>query len=247
MAGIFFSISEALQELDSAKVLAGPFLMNAETVFGELRTQLEGLRDERSIGAFSWNIPLARPLKTRVSEGEYERRSKGQRVFGTLSFLWEVARVPPKKSKSPAQLFELVGIASTVVRLFRMDDGDGSQLAMWRTEVGDALSPGCHFHVQVLGEGDDPPFPKSLSVPRLPSCLATPMATLEFMLAELFQDRWRKRVFAESDALKRWRTIQRKRMQRLFSWQSEAASATDRSPWAALKAAKPPQDIFVVD
>jgi hypothetical protein len=247
MEGIRFFISEALLELASAKALAGPFLVNAETVFGQLRTQLEGLRDEPMTGQFSWNIPSAHPLRTIVSKGEYENGSKGRQVAATLSFLWEVTRVHPKKRKLPAKLFELVGIGSTVVRVFQMNDDDtqGPELAMWRTEVGDEQSPGCHFHVQVLGETEDLPFPKGLSVPRLPSCLVTPMAALEFMLAELFQERWRKHIFTETDALKTWRAIQRERMSRLFSWQSRAASEGNRSPWAALKAAKPPQGIFI--
>jgi hypothetical protein len=247
MAGIVFSISEALQELESAKALAGPFLVNRELVFGQLRTQLEGLRDEPAIGQFAWTIPSSQPLRTIVSEGEYEKSSKGQRIAGTLSFVWQIARVRPHKPKLPAQRFQLVGVASTVVRVLQIEDDDtqGAELAMWRTEVGDTQSPGCHFHVQVLGEKDDLPFPKSLSVPRLPSCLVTPMVTLEFMLAELFQERWRKHVFAESDALKRWRVIQRQRLTRLFSWQASAVAAGDRSPWTLLKAAKPPQGIFV--
>ena len=247
MAGILFAFSETLQELMSARSLAGSLLANGEPVFNQLRTQLDGLRNEPMNSQFSWTIPSARPLRTIVSEGEYERSGKGRRVIGTLSFVWGIVRVHPKKRRTPAKHFRLVGKASTVIRIVAVNQDDtlGSELAMWRTEVGDEAGPGACFHFQVLGEGTDPPFPKDLSVPRLPSCLVTPMGTLEFMLAELFQKRWSRLVFTESDHLKRWRQIQRDRLVKLLAWQSKVASASGRSPWSALKAATPPQKIFI--
>jgi hypothetical protein len=104
----------------------------------------------------------ANPLRTRVSQGECAKGSRGRRLAASLSFIWEVVRIhPTKKPKSRAERFELVGKASTVVRVFHVDD-EGTlrdELAMWKTEIGDAESPGCHFHVHILGESDDPPFP----------------------------------------------------------------------------------------
>jgi hypothetical protein len=242
--GICFSIKDVLVELEAAKGLAGEFVENREVVFPQLRTQLEGLRDERA-SHLSWKIPAAQPLRTIVSEGEYDRGG-GRDVIGTLSFLWEVQRVKQRRKNAPAQ-FQLVGVASTVSRVFVVneDGSQGEELAMWRMEIGDDNSPGCHFHVQLNREDDIRPFPSSLPVPRLPSCLATPMAVLEFMLAELFQERWRKHVFSETDSLKRWRAIQRTRFLKLLAWQREAVSAADRSPWSVLKSAKPPQEIFL--
>ena len=247
MSGILFTFSETLQELESARRIAGSFLDNSEPVFQELRTQLVGLCNEPTTRPFSWTISSDRPLRTIVSDGEHERRGRGRRVIGTLSFVWEITRVPLRKPRQPAKQFQLTGKASTVIRVMAANEHgtSDSELAMWRTEVGDAAAPGTCFHFQVLGEETNPPFPKDLSVPRLPSCLVTPMVTLEFMLAELFQERWRRHVSSESVALKRWRRIQSDRLIRLLDWQSKAASVSDRSPWAALKAAIPPQDIFV--
>jgi hypothetical protein len=135
-----------------------------------------------------------------------------------------------------------------VARVFETeaDGSKGEELAMWRIEIGDDDSPGCHFHVQIRGEEDDGPFPKRLSVPRLPTCLASPMAALEFLLAELFQEAWRRHVSAETDALKSWRAIQRERLRKLFEWQSHTVAGLNQaSPWSTLKLAKPPADIFV--
>src|SRR5436190_1532122 len=84
------------------------------------------------------------------------------------------------------------------------DWGIPAEIAMWRMEVGDARSPGCHFHVQVLGEAEVAPFPKSLSVPRLPAVHSTPPAVIEFVLGELFQATWDKHVAARSVHVKRW-------------------------------------------
>jgi hypothetical protein len=244
MPGILFPIKDALIELESAKAVAGEFLENEELVFAQMRTQLEGLRDER-LGNLSWKT--SQPLRTIVSDGEYDRGGGGHVVRGTLSFLWEIGRVQPRRRRAPAEHFELVGIASTVSRVFVINDNgsQGDELAMWRTEIGDDKSPGCHFHVQIRGEEEAGPFPSTLPVPRLPSCIATPMAVLEFLLAELFQERWKRHVFSETDPLKRWRAIQRKRFSKLLDWQQKAVSSADRSPWSALKSATPPQDIFL--
>jgi hypothetical protein len=245
--GILFSIAEMLRELESAEELATPFVENAQSFFGEVRTQLIGIRNEYTDREISWEVPLIRSLRTQVSKGEHEKGSKGRWVAGKLAFKWQILRVHPKKHKSPAEQFELVGIASTVVRVVHVDnDGThGDEIAMWRTEVGDAQSPGCHFHVQIRGETEDLPFPKSLAVPRLPTCLATPMAAMEFMLGELFQERWLERISAQTNVLNTWRAIQRSRMERLFEWHLKEIRDSHASPWLALKGAKPQRRIFV--
>ncbi len=247
MAGILFPINQALLEIESAKAIARQFLENEETTFAQMRTQLEGLRDEPSIGHLKWKIPAEQPLRTVVSEGEYERSGKGDDVMGTLSFLWEIDRVHPRRRRAAAQQFRVVGIASTVLRVFAVeeDGSQGEELAMWRMEVGDDNSPGCHFHVQIRGENDHGPFPGTLSIPRLPGCVVTPMAALEFLLAELFQERWRRHVFSDTDALRRWRSIQRARFTKVFAWHQGAVLFNGLSPWCALKIAKPPQNLFL--
>lgn len=245
--GILFSIAEMLRELESAEKLATPFLVNPQGFFGEVRTQLIGIRDEYTDRMISWEVPLIRSLRTQVSKGEHERGSKGRWVAGKLAFKWQVLRVHPKKPKSPAEHLELAGIASTMVRVVHVenDGAHGDEIAMWRTEVGDEQSPGCHFHVQIRGESEELPFPKSLSVPRLPTCLATPMAAMEFMLGELFQERWRERIAAQTNVLNTWRSIQRSRMEKLFEWHLKEIRDSQTSPWLALKAAKPKPRIFI--
>lgn len=126
------------------------------------------------------------------------------------------------------------------------DSGD-RELAMWRVELGGDHAPGCYFHIQVLGEDGriDPPFPHSLSVPRLPALIFTPMAALEFVIAELFQDEWKQQVARETPAIQMWRSIQQKRLRNLFAWKYELASTSSGSPWAAIKYTTPKSKLFL--
>jgi len=57
-----------------------------------------------------------------------------------------------------AKSFRVTGNASTKVSILQSREDGREQLAMWRFEIGHDTAPGCHFHVQVLGESADPPF-----------------------------------------------------------------------------------------
>ena len=79
---------------------------------------------------------------------------------------------------------------------------------MWRVELGADDAPGCYFHTQILGDREESPFPKSVPIPRLPSPFVTPMAAVEFVLGELFQDKWQEEARRTRDPQRRWRSIQ---------------------------------------
>jgi hypothetical protein len=249
MPGIIFGIAQMLQELESARKLTRAFTQNGDHVFSQLKTQLESLQDESSPQSVDWGIPRSTPLRSIQSAGEHEIGGRGIHVFAEFSFVWHIKRIPRARRKEPAKEFQIRGVASTVARIFEVaaSGTQGAEIAMWRIEIGDDNSPGCHFHMQILGEENDGPFPKRLSVPRFPTCLTSPMAALEFLLAELFQEKWQKNVSYETDALRSWRAIQRQRLGKLLDWQSKTVSELNHvSPWSALKFAKPPVDIFVV-
>lgn len=249
MPGLIFSIKELIDEVNSAAAMTNEFLdESSQEPFNELRTQLQNIRYQHIDTTVEWTVSQARPIKTIASDGEYEVSSKGYSVYGTLSSVWEVRRIKPTKKKDPAKQFQLTGKASTVVKIFRSrtDDHPEEEIAMWRMEVGDDASPGCHFHVQVSGHEEAVPFPKSLPVPRLPSVIATPLAVLEFLLGELFQERWRKHVNADTHATQRWRSIQRDRLTKLLQWQKTQVDVKDGSPWSALKMAKPAPELFAL-
>jgi len=151
------------------------------------------------------------------------------------------AKKPKERQK---RLLEFYGIASTRIRLFDAKDTK-RPIAMWRMELGDAQSPGCHFHVQVLGEHDESPFPKSVSIPRLPSIFVTPMAAVEYVLGELFQERWAKAAMESTGNVQRWTGFQKQRLLRLLDWQRRTVERTLTSPWIALKLEKPEATMFL--
>jgi hypothetical protein len=246
MSELEFAFQDVLDELDAVSLVAEPFIApESQKVLAELRGGLKSFASEATARSFDWGIPAERPLRTRVSEGEYEEHSRGSlRIMAEITSVWTIKQVRDGGKKALAARFTLAGKTSTMVRI-RPSEGE-TEVAMWRMEVGDARSPGCHFHVQVLGEADAVPFPKSLSVPRLPAIHATPPAVIEFVMGELFQENWDKHVTARSVHVKRWAPIQRQRLEKLLTWQLKVVRENSLgSPWISLKRGKPEASLFV--
>lgn len=207
---------------------------------------------------YSWAIPEDAPWCTMVSDGAYETRDAGgeHRVYAAIDGVWRIYALPPTRASQEPETFSVEGPASIRVRLLERASGNLAEptgvdpsercLALWRIELGNWDAPGCHFHVQVLGQEREGPFPKSLSVPRLPSVFVTPAAAVEFVIAELFQQRWPRHVSERASSFGRWRALQRARWDALLRWQLERVHDPDfSSPWTALKAAKPPAGLFM--
>jgi hypothetical protein len=188
------------------------------------------------------------PFLTEVSRGEYQPDDQGAlNVYAEITSTWTIRRIAQRKRSLRAEKFILTGNASTRVRIHREASAQAgpAQLAMWRAEVGDSKSPGCHFHVQIAGDLDDPPFPKSLDVPRLPGLLITPPAVVEYVVGELFQARWLKHIAGQSAELNRWWPIQRRRLGAVLGWQLNIVKSASGSPWATLKKQKPGPQLFM--
>ena len=194
------------------------------------------------------NLEL-QPLRTRPTR-EYEpgSRSGGLEVYAHMTGKWQVRPVGVRR---PNREIAFTGSASAVVELWpadclcREEHERSSRLAMWRIELGAHDSPGCYFHSQILGDSSDLPFPKNLPIPRLPSPFVTPMAVVEFVLGELFQDAWPRKAGEARHHPQRWRAIQRQRWCDLLRWHEGAARDGTSSPWMNLKATKPPDDLFL--
>ena len=252
MSHLAFSFKEFLDEIQAIKEIAKPFICldSLEHGLPRLATVLENIRSLPYETTAKWEIPNHSPLYTNISCGSYEPGSKGgHNIIGEVTSVWEVA---PSDSDATnrklAKTFQIVGNASVRIRLLEWgEQGPGRELGMWRMEIGDEGSPGCHFHVQVLGEKTDPPFPHSLPIPRLPSFAFTPMAALEFLIAELFQDGWREHSAKETPAMKMWRGIQKQRIERLLNWKKKLIEVAIGSPWTVLKKAKPFPNLFLKD
>lgn len=245
MTKILFRFRDVLDELQAIDTLAQRLITESgHRRLQKFRDALEAIHAVRSETQHDWQIPEDEPVETEKSFGEYEvnKRRGVHEVFGEITAKWQIKRVPPPGAKSQeAKLFEVAGNASTKVTI--RDCSNGDALAMWRFELGAHDSPGCYFHAQVLGDSDDPPFPKSLPVPRLPAILFTPAASLEFVLGELFHNRWQQELLRNPGALGRWKSVQKERFRRMFKWQSERLDEAG-SPWMTLKVAKPAADLF---
>jgi hypothetical protein len=251
MALLRFSFDDFLKEIISMQDIAAPFLdASAGVALRMLRSTLENIRTTPPDKNGVWEIPEHTPLRTKTTRGYEPGGRGGEDVIGEITSRWTICPWTDRQLKKgrPVRFFCLTGNASIRVRILSANDvnGEHTELAMWRMELGTEDSPGCFFHIQVLGHKQDPPFPRSLSVPRLPALAFTPMAALEFLLGELFQDEWKRRAAAESGPMGIWRSIQRDRLQNLLAWKMERVRDCAGSPWAALKSAKPDRpDMFI--
>jgi hypothetical protein len=243
-----FSFKEFVDEIEAIRAMTEHFIApESYHVLYNLERQLESIWSAPTTTEVPWGIRESTPLKTRISDGEYERGAGGKhKVFAEITSVWGISsiRAGIKKNRQ-AENFLLTGVASTHIQLKEWLGGAPRDLAMWRVEVAADDSPGCHFHVQVLGKTPDLPFPSTLSVPRLPSCIITPMAVVEFVVAELFQDQWRNYAVGDRKEIKRWRIIQRVRLERLFGWQTRVIKDVVGAPWTVMKLARPNRDLFI--
>ena len=242
MAGFRFLFVDLMKETEALKNIGEDFLDPGTTwTLDELKSDLDNISRVRENDVYRLEL---RPLRTNPSKGQYEGCGrKGKRtVYAVISGVWDLR---PLGNKSPNRTVEFCGIASTKFELYASDD-PCTRLAMWRLEWGTDNSPGCYVHAQVLGDSDDPPFPNSVPIPRFPSIFVTPMSAVEFVLGELFQDKWAKVTAGNTHHPQYWRARQEKLLLSLFSWyQRDLESKSDRSPWMILKKAKPKGMLFV--
>ncbi|HVO55259.1 MAG TPA: hypothetical protein VMT37_12690 [Solirubrobacterales bacterium] len=228
-----FNFASLQKELEAIVDLAGPFL-TAESVrrLQQSKYWLASLKSQPG-KRVTWSVPSDEPIRTRESEGEYEAKDggKGPIVEGALSFVWDMETSP----KSVTEV-ELIGKASTMIRLCEKSGDTHRELSTWKMEIGigAAESPGCFFHVQM---------PSQLPVPRLPIFPPTPMVCMEFLLGELFQRDWQRRVDGDGQSMTIWRGVQRDRLGRFFQWQQEQLKGGG-SPLMHLKGFPGP-DLFV--
>ncbi|MCH9650791.1 MAG: hypothetical protein K0U98_21365 [Deltaproteobacteria bacterium] len=245
MANLFFRPAELLSEIEALRRLAEGFLAPRSFQLEQLADDIQGLVTNKS-GKVKMEIPENRPLRTRLSIGEFEPADKKtqRRVFAEVTGIWEIEAAShklgnpnrPGKKVKPTLLIGFTGLASTVITIF--DEKPTEPIVCWKMELGDANSPGCFFHTFASA---DHGFP----VPRHPNMFPTPMSAIGFALGELFQEGWEQLVSGATDPPQRWRSIQGKRLKALFKWQMKLATEATASPWFAIKAAKPAPEIFV--
>lgn len=244
MAGLCFKFKELIEDIDMLKAIGKKFLHPAYIgALDSLKSDLESI----------WSAARDRPLRLNLRElqttpsQDYETRDRqgSPRVYAIITGTWAVRPLGDNSRKLKAnRLLEFCDIASTRIELFDIQDPHTS-LAMWRMELGAEDHPGCYFHIQILGETDEPPFPDTIPIPRFPSMFITPMGAIEYVLGELFQDKWAKVVTEDKHEVQRWRSVQTERLKRLLGlYQAELVNVVS-SPWVHLKRVKPDATMFL--
>jgi hypothetical protein len=243
--GLRFSFACMEREIDNMRLLAKPFITpeSFEQALPGWRRDLVNFKNGKSAGSHRWEIPERNPIKTVISKGEYEAHDRAGElsVYGTLCGIWEIKAEQQRNTKfKPAEFFILEGIASTKIQIWDCAKHNAPvEIARWTLETGDQHSPGCHFHTQIDLDPADNKFPKALSVPRLPAYLHTPMDALDYLLGELFQKRWYRRMSEGKDAVNLWNGCQKTRLVRMLTWHKECFQEAGGSPWSAFKRRKP--------
>ena len=248
VAGLQFPCRELVDETNALRRMVADLLISDDAL-PALAADLERVGEKSA--ERDRNLEL-RPLRTHPTcDYEAGSRSGGLKVYARVTGTWQIR---PIGMRRPNRMIAFTGAASTKVELWPAEclwcekRRPACRLAMWRIELGAHDSPGCYFHFQVLGDRCDSPFPKSVPIPRLPSPFVTPMAAVEFVLGELFQDRWQEMARGARDHHRRWRAIQWRRWSRLLRWQEQTMKDAMRwgasSPWMSLKSAKPPDELF---
>lgn len=239
--GLIFPFKDFIDECDTLKAYASEVLDGYTTwVLDEAKNTLESMQSRGfTEHTTRWSIAKDHPLCTSWSGESQTGQNCERKIRAKLSFAWDIQPFNEKKKEKkgkPLKHFVLCGLASTCIAV--VDEGD-QPLAQWTVDIGTHDSPGTHFHFQLGG---------SLDIPRLPAPVMSPFLAMEFVIGELFQDRWKKLAAAESPHTHRWRELHRERLQRFFDWQMKCVAADARlsgSPWMALKRAKPPSDLFI--
>ena len=265
MPGLQFSLAELVKEAVYFKKIAQS-LLDRSTV-DAVDAFVADLRSVPGYGSDNQQRLELKEFRTRLTR-DYDRRP-GLPVQASVSGVWDMSRIG--KRSGGQQIVEFCGIASLQIRVYEMRCrargvaekscgvrrtdrrapvfqcsacSRGACVASWKMDLGQRDSPGCYFHIHVLADGPKPPFPDWLPI-RLPSLFATPMAALEFSMGELFQEEWAK-TLASAGAADGWKGLQGERLGRLLRWmESDAIRQGALSPWMNLKAAKPPDKLFV--
>ena len=214
MAELHFSTDQIKAEMNGMADLAAEFLERMHSQ--RLREAAYSLGTALKTNGI-WQIPQDHPLETTTTD----EREAGV-LFGRLSFRWEVRAIAQKT-------FSLAGNASTTIEIHNLDSTDVPPLS-WNTDVGGSGHPGCRLHMQFRSNG------KSAEIPRFPSILLTPVDCLDFLLGELFQEKWTKHQYDRRMQTAGWTQGVRKRVCHLLRKKAECAEQSSGvTPWVTLK------------
>lgn len=226
-----FRVADLQRELRALEMLGRPRIARgSHGMLAGLADDLEWIRQQEQPREWGWAAD--KPLELELSAGQYQPGAEGgEEVLATIDCVWILLPMTP-------QIVELSDIASVRISL------NLGQLGMWRMEVSDGLGPGPFFHTQIRGQDDAMPWPKSLDVPRFPSCIPTPASVVEFVIGELFQDEWETDLERHKSAATVWLNVQRHWWLQMLSWQQAVVESASSSAWLALKNSAPNREML---
>ena len=234
--GLKFSVAELQRELNFCDSIAKRYLERQsqgrlKSAAGDLKL-IPATRNKTQI----WQIDKNNPLKTKPSLESSEISGQGYSLQGRLSFKWELR-------KCDQQTVELLGIASTVISIHEIVDAKAKDdyIIKWHVDiVTQKNAPGPAFHTQVDN-------PANIDVPRLPSILFSPVDCLDFLLGELYQEKW-SRYQSSNSRIKSLAKTQQSRIRRLLQEQNTVLGDLGyQSAWITLKNWIPSDKVFLTE
>lgn len=230
-----FTFHEVQQEGVAFNQLVKPYIRKAEyDRLSEFLRELENFRRSK-MQRWRWEIRRHRPITTIVSKGGLDPDAHGEDVFGRFSCAWDIQRIDARE-------FLVYGLASCSLKIF-IDDGkvrndeeehNREPFLHWNMDLAtEATAPGCYVHSQIFEK----------KVPRFPGVALTPFSAFEFLVGEIFHDRWTETVGSGGSGPS-WRSVQRTRMIEYIDWLRHKISTNATSPWMALKGARPEDGAF---
>lgn len=248
---LLFSLADWQAAAENLSQAVGDFVTSdSKSVLRELVSNISSSLSSQVTGRVC--VESSRPLVTKPTRDYEPGTRQGSYVAQAhISFQWEISPYHLGKSgkKRPSKYFRTAGcIKNEVVVMGRRaaaSTDNEVELGRWSFELGASGAPGCFFHVGMCGIDERCPFPKGLSIPRLPSVIVTPFDVVDFVLGEMFQDKWKMKIEQSKDCNRRIWSLQRKNLERILGWKKDMVSNSSASPWWNLKQSFPSAHLFI--
>ena len=253
---LLFSFSDIESEFQFA-TQAFDSLIDPSTrhIFRSVGDSLKLIRSSGSQQAQPWGTDIW--IRTKPSIGEYQADKKGSQILvGEIRFKWRICPYR-KNNKAKFDFFHLAGNASISINILTLGakgksnnesrgDSTGTLLSSWNFDIGAPDSPGCFFHAQTP-EGLVKSADKvALDIPRIPTFIYTPIDAVDYLLGELFQERWRLQTTQHAGQFGHLRKTQADRLTRTFDWLSrQSSTCSSGSPLCHVKRQKPDADLLI--
>jgi len=234
-----FSFGEIEDELLAFAAVADDFL-RPESIrqLKDLQSKLGPIAS--STHDTTWGTSVDAPLTT-LSSVEFEPNDKKTevKIYGSLNFKWHIQPLAKLENNPRNRWFALLNSSSRIE--IRTADSN-LPLCHWDFDLGDANSPGCHFHAKPHWQDFQhaASLVNPIPIPRLPTWLFLPTDCLEFLFGELWQEGWKKRAQQSDPDMQRWAKLSHDRHLRMASCHLNRYKNTRQlSGWMTLKTWKP--------